>query len=146
MSSLSTYSFLDLTGNIAHSSVGAFNFVGEGLGELSISMATDRTVHDVAADSSVMVSKIAGSNGTITIQTQQASSLHKWLILWYNYLSLADSDEWAKTAVLVRASKMGITHLATGVSPQKIGDTPYQAQGQRVSWILMAADIQTLPL
>lgn len=146
MPSVSTYSFLDLTGNIAHSSVGAFNFVGEGIGELTVSMATDRTVHDVAADGAVMASKIAGSNGTITIQTQQASSLHKWLLLWYNYLSLADSDEWTKTAVLIRASKMGITHLATGVSPQKIGDTPYQAQGQRISWTLMCADIQNLPL
>jgi hypothetical protein len=146
MPDISTYSFLDLTGNIAHPSVGAFNFTGEGIGEMSISMATDRTAHDVAADGAVMVSKLAGSNGTITIQAQQTSSLHNWLLLWYNYLYLADTDEWVKTAVLIRAPKMKKTHLATGVSPQKIGDTPYQAQGQRVTWTLMCADIQNLPL
>lgn len=146
MPDVSTYSFLDLTGNIAHPSVGAYNFTGEGIGEMSISMATDRTVHDVAADGAVMVSKLAGNNGMITIQAQQTSSLHNWLLNWYNYLYLADTDEWIRTAVLIRAPKMGKSHLATGVSPQKIGDMPYQAQGQRVTWALMCADIQNLPL
>jgi hypothetical protein len=143
---MSTYSFLDVTGSITHPSLGAYTFTGEGIGEMSISMATDRTAHDLAADGAVMISKLAGSNGTITIQAQQTSSLHNWLLKWYNYLYAADTDEWAQSNVLIRAPKMGRSHVATGVSPQKIGDTPYQAQGQRVTWTLMCADLQSLTI
>lgn len=146
MPRMSTYSFLDVTGSITHPSVGAYTFTGEGIGEMSVSMSTDRTAHDVAADGAVMVSKLAGSNGTITIQAQQTSSLHNWLLNWYNYLYAADTDEWAQSNILIRAPKMGRSHVATGVSPQKIGDTPYQAQGQRVTWTLMCADLQSLTI
>jgi hypothetical protein len=143
---ISTYSFLDLTGNIVHPAVGAYTFTGQGIGEMTIAMATDRTAHDVAADGAVMVSKLAGENGSITIQAQQTSSLHNWLMNWYNYLYLADTDEWTQTTILIRAPKMGRSHVGTGVSPQKVGDTPYQAQGQRVTWTLMCADLKTLPI
>lgn len=146
MPSISTYSFLDLTGSISHPAVGVYTFTGEGIGEMTVTMATDRTAHDVAADGAVMVSKLAGSNGTITIQAQQTSALHNWLLNWYNYLYAADTDEWAETNILIRAPKMGKSHVAVGVSPQKIGDQPYQAQGQRVSWSLMCADIQSLTI
>ena len=146
MPSISTYSFLDLSGSVSHPALGAYTFTGEGIGEMSISMATDRTTHDIAADGAVMVSKLAGSNGSITIQAQQTSALHNWLVNWYNYLYGADTDEWAQTNVLVRAPKMGKSHVAVGVSPQKIGDQPYQAQGQRVTWTLMCADLQTVPI
>ncbi len=146
MPHISTYSFLDVTGSIVHPSVGAYTFTGAGIGEMSISMATDRTAHHVAADGAVMVSKLAGNNGIIAIQAQQTSSLHNWLLTWYNYLYLADTDEWAQTSALIRAPKMGKTHVATGVSPQKIGDQPYQAQGQLVTWQLMCADITSVPI
>ncbi|TWH46332.1 phage protein [Sporomusa sp. KB1] len=146
MPDISTYSFLDLTGNIVHPSVGAYTFTGQGIGEMTIAMATDRTAHDVAADGAVMVSKLAGENGIITIQAQQTSSLHNWLMNWYNYLYLADTDEWTQTTILIRAPKMGRSHVGIGVSPQKVGDTPYQAQGQRVTWPLMCADLKTLPI
>ena len=56
----STYSFLDLNGVIDHPSYGSFNIVGQGLGEAVVSMATDKTVHDLAADGVVMISKMAG--------------------------------------------------------------------------------------
>ena len=146
MPNISTYSFLDLSGSISHPALGAYTFTGEGIGEMSVTMATDRTAHDIAADGAVMVSKLAGSNGSITIQAQQTSSLHTWLINWYNYLYGADTDEWAQTNILVRAPKMGKSHVAVGVSPQKIGDQPYHAQGQRVTWTLMCADLQTVPI
>jgi hypothetical protein len=142
----STYSFFDLTGNIAHPSVGAFTFTGEGIGEMTITQTGDVSAHDIAADGNVMISKMAAPTGTITIQAQQTSALHNWLIKWYSYLQIADTDEFAQSAILIRAPKMGRSHVAVGVTPQKLSDTPYQAQGQRVTWTLMCADLKYIPI
>ena len=71
-----TYSFTDLVGSIHSDVVGDFIFTGNGVGSVSVSKATERTSHDIAADGSVMISKIAGNNGTVTIETQQTSPLH----------------------------------------------------------------------
>jgi len=142
--STSTYSFTDLNGVIYHPKYDSFRFVGQGIGEAMVSMATDKSVHDVASDGSVMVSKIAGNNGSITINAQQTSELHKFLLGLYNYLIQADTSEWALIGITLRNVVDGTSHVARGVSFQKVPDKPYQAQGQRISWVLMAADIQHL--
>ncbi len=142
----STYSFLDVTGSIHSELAGDYIFTGEGAGSISISKSTDRTSHDVAADGSVMVSKIAGNNGTITIEVQQTSPLHKWLEQWYTLIWNGATSHWADTTILIRNSTMNISHYCTGVSPQKEPDTPYQSQGQRVTWTLMCADITNVLL
>lgn len=136
-----TYSFTDLVGSISHSTVGNYVFTGEGVGSVSVQKSTDRTAHDVAADGSVMVSKIAGNNGSITIECQQTSPLHFWLLDWFNKLWNAQTTAWATTTILLRNKTTGGSHVCTGVSPQKEADVPYQSQGQRVTWTLMAADI-----
>jgi len=142
----STYSFLDLAGAIAHPALGAYVFTGEGVGEINIAMAGDKTAHDTASDGSVMVSKIAGNNGSITIQCQQTSNVHKYLLSAYNYLLNAPTKEWAQMAATLRNTSDGSSHVVQGISFQKKADKAYQAQGQRVSWVLMAADIQSLTL
>lgn len=139
---LSTYSFLDLSGSISHPTIGSYLFTGEGVGDINISMSTDRSSHDVASDGSVMVSKIAGNNGTITITAQQTSPLHFWLLDWYNTLWNLPTSEWATTSMLLRNTSTGGSHTIKGISPQKVGDIPYQQQGQRITWTLMAVDIQ----
>lgn len=140
--SISTYSFADVSISIAHQNVGAYSASGEGIGSISISMTSDRSAHDIAADGSVMVSKIRARNGLITISVQQTSSLNRWLTKWYNYLEAASTSVWADTTIIVRAPKMGDLITLKGVTPQKLPDRPYQAQGQNVSWALMAADVQ----
>lgn len=137
-----TYSFTDVTFSIHHPGVGRFSANGEGLGSINISMTNDRSAHDIAADGTVMVSKIKSRNGTITITAQQTSSLHKWLTKWSNYLDGSDTSAWAETTIIIRAPKMGDLITVQGVSPQKMPDKPYQAQGQNISWAMMAADIQ----
>lgn len=144
MATTTTYSFTDLSGAIAHPALGAYTFTGEGAGEISVSMTTERTAHDVAADGSVMVTKIAGNNGSISIAVQQTSPIHQWLLNWYNYLVAADTSQWAQSALTLRNTVTGDSHVCTGVSPQKVPDKSYQAQGQRVTWVLMCADIQNL--
>ena len=143
---LTTYSFTDLAGSISHPTFGAYLFDGTGIGSVTISKATDRTAHDIAADGSVMVSKIAGNNGTLTIECQQTSAIHKWLLAWFNVLWQLPTSEWASTSLTLRNSATGTRHIISGVSPQKEPDTPYQSQGQRVSWTLMCAEITNLPI
>mgnify|MGYP003289769635 CR=1 FL=1 len=72
--------------------------------------------------------------------------LQKWLQNWFNQLVALPTSEWAQTSVLLKNTSTGGSHLLTGVSPQKEGDVPYQAQGSRVTWVLMAADVQNNPI
>jgi hypothetical protein len=140
----STYSFSDLAGVISHPTAGSFVFTGQGAGEVHVNMVTERSTHDVAADGSIMVSKISGNNGSITINVQQTSDLHLWLLRSFNLLWFSDANMWAVMGIKLRNVRTGTSHLATGVSFQRIPDLPYQAQGQRVSWVLMAADIMSI--
>lgn len=136
-----TYGFTDLVGSIHSDLVGDFIFTGEGVGSVSVSKSTERSAQDVAADGSVMVSKIAGNNGTVTIEVQQAAPLHFWLLNWFNAHWAAKTSNWATTTMLLKNTSTGGSHVCSGVSPQKEADVPYQSQGQRVTWTLMCADI-----
>lgn len=138
-----TYSFSDVSVVISHPSVGQKIANGVGIGTINVSMTTDRSAHDIAADGSVMVSKIRARNGIVTLTVQQTSELNKWLLKnWYSYLESASTSKWADTTVTIKSPVMRDLITATGVSPQKLPDRPYQAQGQLVTWTLMAADIQ----
>lgn len=144
-----TYSFKDLSGAFAHPLAGAYTFAGQiGLGQITFTMATERTTHDVSADGSVMVSYIAGDNGSISIECQQTSDLHNFLLNWYNLCKtnadLGDVSEWASAALTVRSLVGATTHVCRGISPAKNPDKAYAAQGGKVTWNLMAADIQAL--
>lgn len=136
-----TYSFEDVTCSFQHPGVGAASSTGQGLGSISVAMTTEKTTHDTAADGVVMVSKLAGKNGTISISLQQTSELHKYLVKWYNYIDIAKASEWAAMVLTIQSNYLGETTTCTGVSPQKLADRPYQAQGQHVTWNLMAAEI-----
>lgn len=139
-----TYSFLDLSGALAHPLLGAFTFTGEGTGSINIVMSTEKTAHDVSADGIVMVSKIAGNNGQIQVNCQQTSSVHKWLQNAYNLVLAAPTNMWAAMSATLRNTSDGTSHLANGMSFSKQADKPYQAQGQRITWTLMAAEIYTV--
>jgi len=129
-----TYSFQDVIVTFKVPYFAAFSSTGAGLGSISIVPSTTKTIQDVAADGRVMISKVAGNNGTIAITMQQNSLLHKNLLNWYNYINTtASTSDWASTTVIIAN--------ATGVSPQKLADKPYQAQGQMITWTLMAANI-----
>lgn len=136
-----TYSFEDVTGSFNHPSVGAASTTGAGIGSFGISMAGEKTAHDKAADGSVMISKLAGKNGSVSITVQQTSELNKYLLKWYNYIDNAATSEFALMNLTIKSNNLGDTTVCTGVSPQKLADRPYQAQGQHVTWNLMAAEI-----
>lgn len=140
----STYSFLDLSGAIAHPDLGAYIFTGQGVGSVTVALAQDKSAHDIAADGAVMVSKIAGLTGTITINCQQTSALHKWLLTAFNALYIAPTDSWAQMTIALRNTSDGTSHVITGASFGKIPDKAYAAQGAQVAWTLYAADIQSV--
>jgi hypothetical protein len=140
-----TYSFLDSVVVLAHALLPIpITISGEGLGKAVVSMTTERTAHQVAADGSVMVSKIAGNNGNITIDLQQTSAAHKALLAFYNLVVTSPPNAWAQGVLTMRNVTDGSMHVATGISFQKVPDKTYEAEGQMVSWTLMAADIQSL--
>uniref|UniRef100_UPI001A8D7F4F phage protein n=1 Tax=Alicyclobacillus suci TaxID=2816080 RepID=UPI001A8D7F4F len=125
----------------SHPSLGQYVISGEGIGTVTVTMSTDRTAHDVAADGSVMVSKIEGDNGTLAIQIQQTSGANQWLVNAFNYLRTASPSEWAQMSATIRSPYMGDLVTATGVSFQQRAELSYQAQGQQRTWNLMAASI-----
>lgn len=137
----STYSFGDVSITLSHPSVGQFTMQGEGIGGVTVTMATDKTAHDVSADGSTMVSKIAGNSGSLALVTQQTSPLDAFLKRWYNYLLTSSSSEWADTSIIIRSAVTPETISCTGCSPQKLADRPFQAAGQQVTWNIMAANI-----
>lgn len=146
MAGFNTYSFTDVTATISHPAYGSYDLQGEGMGDFNIAKNIDRTAHDVAADGTIMVSKIAGNNGNVNINAQQTSGLHNWLQGLFNYVWQADTSQWAQISLTITAPKMGKTFYCTGGAFVKEPDEPFQAQGQRVAWNLLFADIQRLPI
>jgi hypothetical protein len=142
--SYTTYSFSDVTCSFSHENVGSKSTTGTGVGSITISPSTTRTVHEVSADGNVMVSKVAGKNGTVSISVQQTSEVHQWLLnSWYNYIDSSDAStaDWAAMNITVKNSNFDEISTCTGVSPEKVADLPYQAQGSMITWNLMAAEI-----
>jgi hypothetical protein len=138
----SIYSFADYSVILTQPNYGQYVLSGEGIGDIAVNMGTDRTTHDVAADGNIMISKILGRNGTATVSIQQASDAHKWLLGWYKYLESAAAAQWALATIAIRSIRANDTVTLSFVSPQKLPDRAWQAAGQKISWSLLAADVQ----
>ena len=143
------YSFTDLAGSIAHPNFGIFEFGGEGLGIGSIAIAkqADDSNVDISADGAPMISKIAGRVHNITLVCQQTSTVDKFLLKLYDYLKeIAPADQWASSVALLRGLADGVTHEIIGLTFQKKADRSYQAQGQNITWNLIASHVISEPL
>ncbi len=143
-----TYSFKALTGILINPNFGVtIPLTGGniGAGEFIVSMTTDRSAQDVAADGTVMVSYIAGANGKLSIKVQESSILHQALLGLMNLATqAADNDDptgWAATTISFRMLTDGSQHLLQGCSFTKIPDKPYAAAGQEITWELMVANV-----
>jgi hypothetical protein len=140
--SASTYSYKSIVGSFTDPDVGVYLFTGqEGVKHLSISNTIDKSVQDVAADGTVMLSYVSGANGTLEIECQQNSSLHQFLIDWantkYTNCEAGDAANFGAAAVKVVDLLSGANHTLTGVSPLKIPDKPYGPSGAAVTWRLL---------
>ena len=135
------YSFADVEFIISHPSVGRYVAQGEGIGSIKVTMTTERTKHNVAADGAVMVTRVEGKNGTIALAIQQTSALDKWLRKAYDYVETASPSEWAEFGITVRSPIMTELINAYDVSFQILPERPFESDGQQVTWNLMSAHI-----
>lgn len=149
-----TYSFKDLSGAFAHPTAGAYTFGGSenrGINQITVSYLAENTVHDVSVDGGIFVLPTPIWNGMVTIDVQQTSLFHQFLLSWYNKIRTEATqesptfDNWANASMLlVKSSPLSAattTHTITGISPQKRPDETFAAQGGNVVWSLMAANI-----
>lgn len=144
-----TYSFKDLSGAFTSPVAGAFIFSGEiGQGRVVVANTTEHGLMDTATDGTVMPIYVAGDAGTITIECQQTSIVHKFLLNWFNIVNTlargGDVSNWATAAILMRNLVDGSSHTASGVSPQKVPDKTYVANGTNISWNLLCANLVNL--
>lgn len=146
-----TYSFKSLVGVLVNAIFGVtIPLTGGniGAGAFRVSMTTERTVQDVAADGTVMVSYVAGDNGMLDVEVQESSVLHQQLLALYNLALLAANNDdvsgWAATVISFRMLTDGSQHLFSGVSFQKFPDKPYEAHGQKITWRLPVANAVNL--
>ena len=138
-----TYSFLDTVVIIACPVIPIpITITGEGAGSVSVTMSAERTAIDYAADGAIMISKLAGNHGTVSINVQQTSTAHRDLLLLYNALIIAPPASWALSAMTIRNVANGSAHLCTGVAFSKVPDKSYQKEGQHVTWSFICADIE----
>lgn len=143
-----TYSLLDVIFTMFHPIAGTFTANGnQGVGRIVITYSNDRTQMDLAGDGAVMISAKPGRLGNISIEVQQVSALHSFLLAWFNTLDAAmlqgDVSTWASAVVEVRSITTGRYHQLQGVAPQKVTDQTYESNGQNFTWNLPAADVQT---
>jgi len=143
---MDVYSFKDVLGAFEHPQAGAFAFAGEiGEGSIALANATERSALQTAADGNVVTSYVAGRSGSCTIEAQQTSEIHKFLLDWFNIISTAadggDVSQWASATLSFRSITDGSYHNLTGVSPSKVPDKTYAATVGTVTWVLMAADV-----
>jgi hypothetical protein len=136
-----TFAFEDLAVVFTHPSKGSLTLTGAGIVSATVSRSTDVTAHDLAADGSVMASKIQARNGTLTLVLQQTSAGANWLRKLNQYLEVAASSEWTQGVCSISSKVMGVDVMCTGVSPQKTPDAAYQAAGQQVSFAYMCQTI-----
>lgn len=141
-----TYSFQDLVGALV-SPAGTYQLTGgnAGFGQVTVSMKTERADLEESSDGTQMPVYKAGAGGTITMEIQQTSSLHHYLLGVYNTVATAaDAGEissWAALSITLRTVLDGSQHIATGVMFQKVPDKSYAAKGGNVTWTFICANI-----
>ena len=136
-----TYAFEDVALVFSHPSKGSLTLTGAGVGSVTVSRANDVSAQDVAADGSVMTSKIQTRNGTITINVQQTSEGANWLRKLNQYLEVAASDEWTQAVATIASKEMDIDISCTGVSPQKTPDVALQSNGEQTAFAYLCQTI-----
>src|ERR1039457_779601 len=143
----STYSFADVSGSFQHPIAGVTLLSGGniGLGKFTISMTAEQTTMEATADGTVIISAIENDIGSMTIEMNQSSSLHSFLLGWYNAIStlkkLGDVTNWATACISLRAMLDGSFHTLTGVAPGKVPAKTYGANSAVIIWTLLAASV-----
>lgn len=134
----STYSFddIDFTLTLAGES---YTMAGDGIGELTYEYLPTTSTQDVAADGSVMTSKIIARNARFNFSSQQTSALHKFFIKQFNILRDEQTEEWATGTLTITDRLNNIIIRASNVAFEKQASTTFASEGGRVQWPMVAA-------
>lgn len=138
------YSFEDTIVTINHPGKGSYSAYGSGIGSVGVSYTNDVTAHDVAADETVIISKMVRRNGTVVFDVTQASDFNKYLNELATFLEVADSSQFALATIDIENKSTGDKYHCTGVSHQKRADNNYNSQAQNRSWTWMCANISSM--
>lgn len=138
------YSFEDVSGVISNPAFGSYAIIGGNAGgndKVSISMKTDRSKIAIAADGGSMISAIAGDNAEVSLEIQQVSLLHQFLLDGYNILlaqkKLRILSNWAATQFRLTSVLTQTRHSGSGGAFIKYPDISYGAEGAMVTWTLL---------
>lgn len=141
----STYSFQEVIVTFLNNSGATLTTKGQGTGSISIGYSSDRTAKDVAADGHVVISKLSDRSGTLELNVQHSSPIHKQLLKWYNLVEGDDvsSEVWAGMTAIITSKSTGESKTCSGVAFNKVPDSTYEAQAGTVTWGFVCADIST---
>ena len=135
------YDFSQCVLVLRHDSLGTLTVTGSGLGTCTVRMTGDRTLMDVAADGTVMTTKVRDRRGSFTLQLQQTSESNLTLLRWYNYLETAHASEWDKITVTLTAPNTGARFTGERSAFLKLPDRTYGARGGLETWTLVSGDV-----
>lgn len=135
------YSFEECTVTFKHPTYGVYTAYGTGLGNFSISYPNNVVDHQVSADLSIVVSKHAIKNGTISFEILQASDFNEWLKGWANHIENGPIENFAATDITIKSRSTGDTYYCTGCTHEKIADQSFQSAAQSRTWNILAANI-----
>lgn len=143
------YSFKSLSAVFSDPLGGQLVIQGQiGAGQIMVENATEHAAQDVSADGNVLQSAIAGDNGHLTVECQQTSIVHKFLLNCWNARNAAmqsgDTSLFFAMTCTLRNPSDGQSHRCKGGGIGKIPGKPYAAQGQKMTWVLPFGDIQNL--
>jgi hypothetical protein len=143
---LYTYSFKDIVGVFTNTVLPPFPLGGEaGLDKIEVEMSRDRVNLKVAADAGMMMSYLAGANGTMLVTCQETSPLDAYLVNYvdiiYSQADKANLLNFAAGQWLISDIINARSHRAVGAIPLKIPNRPYEGEGQNVTWTFICAQI-----
>lgn len=137
-----SYSFVDVSCIVSHPLIGQRQFTGESSESVTVAYTDDRTQSAIAADGSVMHSKIVSSRGTVTLELQQTSTNNTWLTNAVNVVDNASTPDWSHwTITIVENFDNGIKTVASYCALQKRPDRKDAQNGDNISWPFLAMSI-----
>jgi hypothetical protein len=142
------YSFLDLTGVIAHPDLGSYPLTGQGVGHILIEMTEPRSFMEVSVQGDVILGRVSGTHqGNVEIACQQVSNMHKFLL--YSYQQLVDDEDatkWGRMSAYLKNICDGTEHKILGMMFEKAPPKKYTKEGEMILWRLNAAEIYSTAL
>jgi len=142
---MSTYSFQDVTGNLA-GPTGVLDLgYGAAVAEegISIDMAGDKNTMMIGADGEGMHSMHADKSGTVTVRMLKTSPQNAKLMAMYDAQSL-DASLWGQNVIVVRNVQSGDTTTARQCAFKKKPAMKYAKDGDILEWVFDAIKIDTI--